>query len=57
MADLTAANNPLTGLEFQITDKIFYVPVVNLPKENDKNFLEQLIAEFKGTVKWNKYRS
>ena len=57
MADLTAVNNPLTGLEFQITDKIFYVPVVNLPKENDKKLLEQLIAEFKGTVKWNKYRS
>ena len=34
-----------------------YVPVVILSKENDKNFLHQLISGFKGTVKWNKYRS
>ena len=25
-----------TGLEFQITDTKLYVPVVTLPKENDK---------------------
>ena len=33
-----------------------YVPVVTLPKENDKKLLEQLISGFKITVKWNKYR-
>ena len=34
-----------------------YVPVVILSKENDKKLLHQLISGFKGTVKWNKYRS
>ena len=46
-----------TGLEFQITDTKLYVPVVTLSKENDKKLLEQLKSEFKGTVKWNKYKS
>ena len=34
-----------------------YVPVVTLSFENDKKPLEQLRAEFKRTIKWNKYRS
>ena len=46
-----------TGLEFQITDTKLYVPVVTVPKENDKKLLEQLKSGFKRTVKWNKYRS
>ena len=46
-----------TGLEFQIKDIKFYVPVVTLSKENDKKLLEQLKSGFKRTVKWNKYRS
>ena len=54
---MTAANNPPTGLEFQITDTNLYVPVVTLSKENDKKLLEQLISEFKRIVMWNKYRS
>ena len=54
---MTAANNPPTGLEFQITGTKLYVSVVTLSKGNDKNFLEQLISGFKRTVKWNKYRS
>ena len=45
-----------TGLEFQITDTKLYVPVVTLPKENDKKPLEQLKLEFKIAIKWNKYR-
>ena len=53
---MTAANNPPTGLEFQITGTKLYVSVVTLSKGNDKNFLEQLISGFKRTVKWNKYR-
>ena len=57
LADMTAANNPPTGLEFQITDTKLYVPVVTLSKENDKKLLEQLKSGFKRTVKWNKYRS
>ena len=46
-----------TKLEFQITGKKLYVPVVTLSTENDKKLLEQLKSGFKGTVKWNKYRS
>ena len=46
-----------TGLEFQITDTKLYVPVVTVPKENDKKLLEQLKSGFKRTLKWNKYRS
>ena len=57
LADMTAANNPPTGLKFQITDTNLYVPVVISSKENDKKLLEQLISGFKRTVKWNKYRS
>ena len=54
---MTAADNPPTGLEIQITDTNLYVPVVTLSKENDKKLLEQLISEFKRTVMWNKYGS
>ena len=56
LADMTTANNPPIGLEFQITDTKLYVPVVTLSKENDKKLLEQLISGFKRIVKWNKYR-
>ena len=57
LADMTAANNPPIGLEFQITDTKLYVPVATLSKGNDKKLLEQLKLGFKRTVKWNKYRS
>ena len=56
LADMTAPNNPPTGLEFQITCTKLYIPVVTLSKENDKKLLEQLKSGFKRTVKWNKYR-
>ena len=56
-ADITAANNPPTGLEFKITDTKLYVSVVTLSKENDIKLLEQLKTGFKRTIKWNKYRS
>ena len=56
LADMTAANNPPTESEFQITGTKLYVPVVTLSKENDKKLLEQLISGFKRIVKWNKYR-
>ena len=56
LADMTEANNPQTGLEFQITGTKLYVPVVTLSKENEKKLLEQLISEFKRTVKWIKCR-
>ena len=42
LADMTVANNPPTGLEFQITDTKLYVPVVTLSKENDIKLLEKL---------------
>ena len=54
---MTVANNPPTGLEFQITDTKLYVPVVTLSKENDIKLLEQLKSGFKRTIKWNKHRS
>ena len=57
LADMTVANNPPTGLEFQINDTKLYVPVVTLSKENDQKLLEQLKSGFKRTIKWNKYRS
>ena len=54
---MTVANNPPSGLEFQITDTKLNVAVVTLSKENDKKLLEKLLWGFKRTVKWNKYRS
>ena len=55
--DMTAANNPPTGLEFKITGTKLYVPVVTLSEKNDKKLLEQLKSGLKRTVKWNYYRS
>ena len=63
LADITVGANanpaivaPVT-LTFEITHTKLYVPVVTLSKENDIKLLEQLISGFKGTIKWNKYRS
>ena len=42
---------------FKITDTKLYVPVVTLSKENGTRLLGQLKLGFKGTIKWNKYRS
>ena len=47
---MTTANNPPSGLEFQITNTKLYVPVVTLSKENDKKLLEQLLSGLKRTV-------
>ena len=57
LADMTVANNPPSGLEFQITDTKLYVSVVTLSKENDIKLSEKLRSGFKRTIKWNKYRS
>ena len=57
LADMTVANNPPTGLEFQIKDTKLYVPVVTLSKQNDIKLLEKLKSGFKRTINWNKYRS
>ena len=54
---MTVANNPSTGLEFQIKDTKLYVPVVTLSKESDMKLLEKLKSGFKRIIKWNKYRS
>ena len=40
---MTVANNPPSGLEFQITDTKLNVTVVTLSKENDKKLLEKLL--------------
>ena len=53
---VTAINNP-TGATFKITNTKLCVPVVTLSTKNDKTLLEQLRAEFKRSIKWNKYRS
>ena len=53
MADMTAANNPPTELEFQITTDTcvrLYVLVVTLSVDNDKKLLQQLKSGFKRTV-------
>ena len=42
---------------FKIADTKLFVPVVTLSKEDDIKLLEQLKSGFKGTIKWNKYRS
>ena len=54
---MTVANNPPTGLKFQLTDTQLYVSVVTLSKGNDIKLLERLKSGFKRTIKWNKYRS
>ena len=53
---MTVANNPPTGLEFQIKDTKLSAPVVTLSKENDIKLLENLKSGFKRTIKSNKYR-
>ena len=42
LADMTVANNPPTGLEFQLTVTKLYVPVVTLSKENEKKKYQNL---------------
>ena len=39
LASMTAANNPPTRLEFQITDTKLYVLVVTLSEKNDYKLL------------------
>ena len=46
-----------TNAIFKITAIKLYVPVVTFSTKDDNNFLEQLKSGFKGTMKWNKYRS
>ena len=54
--DLLAIVAP-NGLEFQITDRKLYVPVVTFSTENNKKHLEQLTSEFERNLIRNKYRS
>ena len=44
---MSVANNPPTGLEFQIKDTKLYVTVVTLSKEKDIKLLEKLKLGFK----------
>ena len=46
-------DNPENAI-FQIVDRKLYVPVVTWSKEN---YIKQLKAGFKRTIKWNKYKS
>ena len=50
--DLPAIVAP-NGLEFQITDRKLYVPVVTFSTEYNKKLLEQLTSEFERNLKWN----
>ena len=52
-----AAINAPTNATFQIQRTKLYVPVVTLSTQDDNKLLEQLKTEFRGTIKWNKYRS
>ena len=56
-ADADPAIVAPSGATFKLTDTKLYVPVVTLSKENDTKVLDQLKLGFKGTIKWNKYRS
>ena len=49
-------DNPENAI-FEIKDTKLYVSVVTLSKENNIKILEQLKSGFKGTLRWNKYRS
>ena len=54
-------DNPIivapSGAKFEIIDTKLYVPVATFSKEKGTKLLEQLKTGFKGTIKWNKYRS
>ena len=50
-----AANNQATT--FGITDTKIYVPVVTLSTQDNAKLLQQLKADFKPTINWNKYHS
>ena len=43
--------------KFTITDTKLYVPVENLPTQDNVKLLEQLKCGFKRTIDWNKYQS
>ena len=43
--------------EFVITDTKLYVPVVNLPTEDNVKLLKQLESGFERTINWNKYQT
>ena len=53
---VSAVINP-TNATFKKTDPKLYVSVVTLSTQDDNKLLEQLKTGFKGTIKWNKYRS
>ena len=52
-------DDPFTRQEitFTITDTKLFIPVVNLPNQNNTKLLEQLKAGLKRTVNWNKYHT
>ena len=47
----------LTGARFSITDGKLYAPLITLSAKDDNKLLEQLKTGFKGTTKWNNYKS
>ena len=49
----TAADNAV----FIINDIKLYVPVVTLPKEDNKDFIEQQNKGFQRSIYWNEYKT
>ena len=43
--------------KFEKTDTKLYASVVTLSEQDNANFLQQLKADFKRTINWNKYQS
>ena len=54
---MTAANNPPTGLGFEMKDTKLYVPFVTLSIKTLHKTFRTIKNRFKRTIKWNKHRS
>ena len=55
--DDDAAANPENNAVFVINDTKLYVPVVNLSKEDNKEFIEQQNEGFQRSIYWNEYKT
>ena len=50
-------SNQAGAAVFIINDTKMYVPVVNLPKEDNKDFIEQQNKVFQRSIYWNEYKT
>ena len=51
------SSNRAGAAVFIISDTKMYVPVVTLPKEDNKDFIEQQIKGFQRSIYWNEYKT